>query len=59
MDTPRSVNVLDSKAVMNIKVFKDDKSSFRAWHEKFVNIFTQVCKGSRPVFEAMTAHVGQ
>ena len=50
---------LDSKALSNMETFKDDKASFRAWHDKFVNVFTQVMKGSRVVPDAITSHVDQ
>ena len=55
--TPKTFNVLDSKAIANMKTFKDDKSSFRAWHEKFVNVFSQVARGCSVVFDELSAHV--
>ena len=54
---PKTFNALDSKAVANVKTVKDDKASFRAWHEKFVNVFSQVVRGCRTVFDALSAHV--
>ena len=30
---PKTFNVLDSKAIANMNMFKDDKALFRAWHE--------------------------
>ena len=38
----RHQTVLDSKSVQNIKQFGGDKSMFRTWNDKFINVFTQV-----------------
>ena len=39
--------VLESKAVSNMKTLGSDKGSFRAWHEKLVNVMEQLRSGSR------------
>ena len=46
-------NILDSKAVQSLKTLSHDKSSFRTWNDKFINVFTQVRQKSRRVFDAM------
>ena len=50
-------NVLDSKSIQSIKQFGGDKSTFRTWNDKFINVFTQVRANSRAVFDAMCKHV--
>ena len=40
-------NVLESKAVANIKTLSSDKSSFRTWHEHVFNVMEQLRPGSR------------
>ena len=47
-------NVLESKSVANIKTLGSDKTSFRTWHEKVVNVMEQLRPGSRGLFKALT-----
>ena len=53
----RKNNVLESKAVTNMKSIGSDKTGFRSWHEKLVNIMEQIRPGSRSLFKALTRHV--
>ena len=53
----RRNNILDSKAVRNLKMIGADKSGFRAWHERLVNIMEQIRPGSRGRFKALARHV--
>ena len=50
-------NVLESKAVSNMKMLGADKTGFRMWHEKLVNIMEQLRPGSRGVLKALARHV--
>ena len=52
-------SVLESKAVSNMKTLGSDKGSFRAWHEKLVNVMEQLRSGSRGLFKALTRYVDQ
>ena len=52
-------SVLESKAVANMKTLSSDKGSFRAWHEKLVNVMEQLRSGSRGMFKALTKYVDQ
>ena len=50
-------NVLDSKAIANMKMLGADKSGFRSWREKLVNIMEQMRPGSRGIMKALARHV--
>ena len=41
----------DSKAVMNLKTFESDKSTFRNWNDKLVNALSQAIEYSREAME--------
>ena len=53
----RRNNVLESKAVSNLKTLGSERSTFRMWHEKLVNIMEQLSPGSRGLFKALTRYV--
>ena len=53
----RRHNVLESKAVSNLKMVGGDKTGFRAWHERLVNIMEQIRPGSRGTLRALVGHV--
>ena len=38
--TQRRVGILESKAVANIKTLVSDKTTFRSWNEKLINVFS-------------------
>ena len=44
----RKYNIMESKAVANLKAISSDKGGFRLWHEKFVNILEQRLVGPGP-----------
>ena len=50
-------NVLERKAVANMKMLGRDKAGFRTWHEKLVNIMEQIKPGSRGIIKALVRHV--
>ena len=50
-------NVLESKAVSNMKMLGADKTGFRMWHEKLFKIMEQLRPGSRGVLQALARHV--
>ena len=39
--TQRRLGILESKAVANIKTLVSDKTTFRSWNEKLINVFSQ------------------
>ena len=53
----RRHTVLEIKAVSNLKMVGGDKTGFRAWHERLVNIMEQIRPGSRSVLRALVRHV--
>ena len=52
-------NVLESKSVANMKSLGSDKTGFRAWHEKLVNIMEQLSPGCRGILKALVRYVDQ
>jgi len=55
----RNQPILDSKAIQGIKGYSGDRSEFRDWTEKFINIMSQVRRGSRHIMESMNKHIDQ
>ena len=53
----RRNNILECKSVTNLKMIGADKSGFRAWHERLVNVMEQIRPGSRGIFKALARHV--
>ena len=51
--------ILESRAVGNVPNIKEDKGTFRHWNERLVNAVTQVRRGSKHLFKAMTDYVDQ
>ena len=52
-------SILDHKAIMNLKPFGNDKTSFKLWYEKLVNAFEAAIKGSTTLFEVATSEIDQ
>ena len=57
--TQRRHGILESKAVANIKTLISDKTTFRSWNEKLINVFSQARQGCRGMFRAMAEYVDQ
>ena len=55
----RKWNVLESKSIANMKSLGFDKTGFRAWHEKLVNIMEQLRPGCRGILRALARYVDQ
>ena len=55
----RNQPILDSKAIQGIKGYSGDRAEFRDWTEKFINIMSQVRRGSRNIMETMNKHIDQ
>ena len=50
----RERDVEESKAISNLPVFQGgERGVYKEWHEKFVNVFTQVRKGTRSLLEEL------
>ena len=45
--------VSESKAVVGLKVLGEDKSAYKEWHTKFVNVMAQLRPGIRPILKAI------
>ena len=46
----RSTPILESKAILKLKVLANDKTTFNVWNEKFSNAMTQAKCGTRAIF---------
>merc|ERR1711873_326014 len=57
--TQRRHGILESKAIANIKTLISDKTTFRSWNEKLINVFSQARQGCRGMFRAMAEYVDQ
>ena len=47
------VKLCETKSISNLKVFGEDRSRFRPWHDKFVNANSQHFNGVRELFQEM------
>ena len=57
--TQKRIGILESKAVANIKTLASDKTTFRSWNEKLINVFSQARQGCRSMFRSMAEYVDQ
>ena len=57
--TQKKQGILESKATASIKTLISDKTTFRSWNEKLINVFSQARQGCRGMFRAMAEHVDQ
>ena len=48
---------MENKAVNGLKMQGSDRTSFRMWHEKLVNAFSQVDQGYRAILKGLTDQV--
>ena len=56
---PMHRGILESKAVSNLSNLGSDKTTFRMWNERLINVVSQVRFGSRKLFRAMMEYVDQ
>ena len=49
--------ILENKSVGNLPVLGSDKSSFRHWNDRLVNVIVNVRPGTRKLFECMMEYV--
>ena len=54
-----SKSILDHKAIMNLKALGSDKTTFKLWHEKFVNAFEAAHRGARKIFDTITKEIDE
>ena len=50
---------MESKAVSNLAMLGADKTTFRMWNERLINVVSQDRYGSRKLFKAMMDYVDQ
>ena len=55
----RKQGILDCRSVSSIKVLSNDKTTFRTWNEKLINVVSQARPGTRVLFKAMAEFVEQ
>ena len=48
---------MENKSVSNLPVLGNDKSSFRHWNDRLVNVIVNVRPGTRKLFECMMEYV--
>ena len=53
----RRHGILESKSVSNMKSLGSDKTGFRMWNEKLINIVSQIRPGSRRFFAAISEYI--
>ena len=49
----RKWGILESKAIAGIKTLGSDKTSFRSWNDKLINVLSQARPGCRCMLKAM------
>ena len=52
-------NILDEKAIHNLRVLGSNKAEFKLWYERLVNAFEAMLKGSREVFAAISKKIDE